>query len=344
MGNYNDHSRTSLVVKYLQIILFTGVLLYLGRTLFIPLFFGLLIAIIMYPVSRWLEMKGFGRSIAIAICLLIVVILFSALVYLLVWQVNVFRNESGVILTKLDDAFNQLQAWINENTGISVNVYSNWETGIGTNMGGFLKGALRATVSTLFMLFMIPVFMVLFMYNRQVFVQYLRLITPADYREQLDSVLQQTIRTYFRYIRGMVLVYLLVGVLNSLGLWVLGVPHPLLFGMVCAVMTIIPYAGIIISALLPVSMIWLQTDNVLYPLGVIAVFAVVQYLEANIIFPRVVGAQLNVSTLAMLVSIIAGGIIWGGAGMILFIPFVAMLKILSNQLPELKHLNTLLGR
>jgi len=344
MSNYQNNSRISLVVKYLQIILFAGILLYLGRTLFIPLFFGLLIAIIMYPVARWLETRKITRSVAIGICLLIVMIIFSALIYLLIWQINVFRNESGVILKKLGEALKEIQTWINEHTGISLNLYNNRETGIGTNLGGWLKGVLQATVSTLFTLFMVPIFMVLFMYNRQVFVAFLRLITPADYREQLNNVLQQAIHTYFRYIRGMILVYLLVGVLNSLGLWALGVRHPLLFGMICAVMTIIPYAGIIISALLPVSMIWLQTDNILYPLGVIAVFAVVQYLEANIIFPRIVGAQLNVSTLAMLVSVIAGGIIWGGAGMILFIPFVAMLKIISNQLPELKHLNILLGR
>ena len=344
MSNYQNNSRISLVVKYLQIILFAGILLYLGRTLFIPLFFGLLIAIIMYPVARWLETRKINRSVAIGICLLIVMIIFSALIYLLIWQINVFRSESGVILKKLGEALKEIQTWINEHTGISLNLYNNRETGIGTNLGGWLKGVLQATVSTLCTVFMVPIFMVLFMYNRQVFVAFLRLITPADYREQLNNVLQQAIHTYFRYIRGMILVYLLVGVLNSLGLWALGVRHPLLFGMICAVMTIIPYAGIIISALLPVSMIWLQTDNILYPLGVIAVFAVVQYLEANIIFPRIVGAQLDVSTLAMLVSVIAGGIIWGGAGMILFIPFVAMLKIISNQLPELKHLNILLGR
>ncbi len=344
MSNYQNNSRISLVVKYLQIILFAGILLYLGRTLFIPLFFGLLIAIIMYPVARWLETRKINRSVAIGICLLIVMIIFSALIYLLIWQINVFRSESGVILKKLGEALKEIQTWINEHTGISLNLYNNRETGIGTNLGGWLKGVLQATVSTLFTLFMVTIFIVLFMYNRQVFVAFLRLITPADYREQLNNVLQQAIHTYFRYIRGMILVYLLVGVLNSLGLWALGVRHPLLFGMICAVMTIIPYAGIIISALLPVSMIWLQTDNILYPLGVIAVFAVVQYLEANIIFPRIVGAQLDVSTLAMLVSVIAGGIIWGGAGMILFIPFVAMLKIISNQLPELKHLNILLGR
>ncbi|MBX3239368.1 MAG: AI-2E family transporter [Chitinophagaceae bacterium] len=336
--------KSSVVLRYLQIIFFAGLLLYLGRSLFIPLFFGLLIAIVMYPVARWLEKKGFNKSIAIALCLLVVATLFAALIYLLIWQINVFRNESGVLLVKLEAVLKQLQIWINENTGISVNIIDNWESGIGSSLGGLLKGVLQATVSTLFVVFMVPVFMVLFLYHRQVLVQFLRVITPPEYREQLNNILQQTILTYYRYIRGMVLVYLLVGVLNSIGLWALGVPHPLLFGMICAVMTIIPYAGIIISALLPVSMVWLQTDNVLYPLAVIAVFAVVQYLEANIIFPRVVGGQLNVSTLVMLMSIIAGGIIWGGAGMVLFIPFVAMLKIVSDQLPEWRPLSFLLGR
>jgi predicted PurR-regulated permease PerM len=102
--------------------------------------------------------------------------------------------------------------------------------------------------------------------------------------------------------------------------------------------------GIVISALLPISVVWLQTGNVFYPLGVVAVFTVVQYLEANVIFPKVVGRQLDVSTLAVLVAIIAGGIIWGVAGMVLFIPFIAILKIISDNIEEWKPINLLLSR
>ena len=142
----------------------------------------------------------------------------------------------------------------------------------------------------------------------------------------------------------MVLVYLIVGVLNSVGLYALGVKHAILFGMICAVMTIIPYIGIVISALLPITMVWISTGNVWYPIGVIAVFTFVQYLEANVIFPMVVGTELHVSTMAMLVAIIAGGIIWGVAGMILFIPFIAILKIVTDHVDDWKPLNVLLSR
>jgi predicted PurR-regulated permease PerM len=87
-----------------------------------------------------------------------------------------------------------------------------------------------------------------------------------------------------------------------------------------------------------------ETGNIWYPLAVIAVFSFVQYLEANVIFPTVVGTQLHVSTLAMLVAIVAGGIIWGIAGMILFIPFIAILKIASDNIEEWKPINLLLSR
>jgi predicted PurR-regulated permease PerM len=132
--------------------------------------------------------------------------------------------------------------------------------------------------------------------------------------------------------------------LNSIGLLALGIPHAILFGMLTAVMTIIPYVGIFISALLPISVAWITKDSVIYPVAVIAIFAFVQYLEANIIFPKVVGTQLNISTWAALVAIIAGGILWGVSGMILFIPFVGILRIVFDRLPTFRVFNVLLAK
>jgi predicted PurR-regulated permease PerM len=332
------------ILKYLQIILFSSIILYFGKTLFIPLFFGLLIAMVMYPVCKWLEAKGWGKALAITACLFIVSILFAALLAILVWQINVFSKDAPAILDKLEKTLQNLQNWMNRYMGIANNTAPEWMGKFTDNIGSVLKTTVQTTVNTLFILFLTPVYTALFMYHRKVMVQYLKLITPGKYQHQLDAILQQTIHTYFNYIKGMVLVYIIVGILNSIGLYALGVSNAILFGMLCAIMTIIPYAGIFISALLPISVVWMQTGNIWYPIGVIAVFSVVQYLEANVIFPKVVGTQLHVSTLAMLVAVIAGGIIWGVAGMVLFIPFVAILKIISDNIEEWKPLNLLLAR
>ena len=332
------------VLKYLRVIFFTAVILYFGKTLFIPLFFGLLIAMVMYPISKWLEGHGWSKPLAITACLLIVTILFAALLALLAWQLSVFNKDVPAMLNQLEAVKQQMQTWMIKNFRVTTDMQNNWSEKLTGTIGDLLKSTVQTTANTLFILFLVPVYTALFMYHRKVFVQYLKLITPGKYQQQFDTILQQIIHTYFNYIKGMVLVYFIVGILNSIGLFALGVQHAILFGMLCAIMTIIPYIGIFISALLPLSVVWMETGNIWYPLGVIAVLSFVQYLEANVIFPKVVGTQLHVSTLAMLVAVIAGGIIWGVAGMVLFIPFVAILKIISDNIEEWKPINLLLSR
>lgn len=339
-----DTQPITTISKYLQIVLIAAVILYFGKPLFIPLFLGLLIAIIMFPLCKWLEKHGWRKSLAIAACLLFVTLLLSALFGILVWQLSILSKDAPAIISKIDAELEQLQSWMIQHTRLAGNDQYNWIEKFSGMIGGILQSTFQTTFSTLFIFFLTPVYTALFMYHRKIFVQFLKLIIPVKYNHQLDTILHETVHTYFNYIKGMILVYLIVGILNSIGLLVLGVKYPFLFGMLCAIMTIIPYVGIFISALLPISMIWIETGNFLYPLGVVAIFSFVQYLEANVIFPKVVGSQLHINTLAVLVAVIAGGIIWGVAGMVLFIPFVAILKIISDNIEEWKAISLLLSR
>lgn len=329
------------MLRYLQITVFASVILYMAKMLFIPLFFGLLIALILYPVCIRLEQKRFPRSLAIGICLLIVALLIACLTVLLVWQIQMFSQDAPALFEKLQAIWNTANIWIEDHFNLSIAHVLQESIG---SVGSIIKSVVNDTLDLVFMLFLIPIFTALFLYHRRVFVQFLRLLVGENHQAKVDLILPMVISTYFNYVKGMILVYIIVGVLNSIGLLALGIEHAVLFGMLCAIMTIIPYVGIVISALLPISVAWLTKGSVWYPAGVIAVFAIVQYLEANVIFPKVVGVQLNVSTWAMLVAVIAGGILWGVSGMVLFIPFVALLKIGSDYVEEWKPLNILLSR
>jgi predicted PurR-regulated permease PerM len=94
---------------------------------------------------------------------------------------------------------------------------------------------------------------------------------------------------------------------------------------------------------LPISISWITYNSIWYPIGVIAVFTIVQFLEAYILFPLAVGKRLKINALVIIVVIIAGGIIWGAAGMILFIPFLSILKLIADRSKDLKSLSLLLG-
>jgi predicted PurR-regulated permease PerM len=303
-----------------------------------------LIAIVLYPICKWLEQHKWPRSLAITLGLSIVIILFAALLALLVLEINAFRHDLPELRSKLEPSLPQLQEWIENNFSVSIESQSEWwqrtADALSDNTGTMVKG----TANAFFILFLVPVFTALFLYSRGSFVRFLEKVVGDKYDNQLHAILRSTVRTYFNFIKGMIIVYIIVGVLNSIGLLVLGIKHAVLFGFLTAIMTIIPYLGIFISALLPISVAWITKDSVWYPVGVVAVLAFVQYLEANVIFPRVVASQLKVSTWATLVAIIVGGILWGVSGMILFIPFVGILKIVADNVPEWQPLKILLDR
>ena len=342
------NNNIAVTVRALLLFFLVVLILFLGRTLFIPMFYGLFIAIVLYPVCRKLETHKLSKGLSITIALSMVIVLFSALLILLYWQIGLFRQDLPALMQKVKPMLTRFREWLTASFAISPLMQTEWTHNLVVNssasVGGLLRSTVAATAGTFFSLFLIPIFAALFLYHRTIFVKFLYHYLGERMRDRVNVILKEVIHTYFNYIKGMILVYIIVGILNSIGLMALGIKHAILFGMLTAIMTIIPYAGIIISAALPISVAFITTNSIWYPIGVILVFSFVQYLEANVIFPKVVGIQLNVSTWAMLVAILAGGIIWGVSGMILFIPFVAILKIVASHIKELEALHILLNR
>ncbi|MFV8361078.1 hypothetical protein [Flavobacterium sp. LS1P3] len=99
-----------------------------------------------------------------------------------------------------------------------------------------------------------------------------------------------------------------------------------------------------ISSLLPIAVSWITYNSIWYPLAVIAFFSVVQALEAFIIFSFAVGSRLKKNTLVIIIVVIVGGILWGAAGIILFIPFNKYHKIDCRPHTKLKNVIRVIRR
>lgn len=334
-------------LEILQFTLIVSVLLYFGKTLFIPLSFSLLISCILYPICKWLEKKGITRSIAIFIPIFSVMLFFGAILYLLFTQVMEFSNEWQVFKVKLLETTNQFSDFLSERFDLSAEKQMTFIQNIVNNSGTQAFSMLQTTIYSIsesaFSLIIIPVYSALILYYRQLLATVLYHIFPSEKKEIIHEILVETIHAYYNFIKGMLLVYLIVGILNSIGLAIIGIPHPVLFGFIASILTFIPYVGIIISSLLPITISWITYNSIWYPLGVILVFTIVQVLEAYIIFPFAVGSRLKINTLVIIIMIIAGGIIWGAAGMILFIPFISIIKLIADRTKSLKTLSMLLG-
>lgn len=330
----------------MQYLVFGSAILYVGRELFVPLAFALLMSFIMYPSCAWLERKGLSRVTAIIINIFLFTILLLGVVALLMKQFADFVKEWPQLQTKLEMAFTQLGEFLTS-IGLSNEQQQNLMTQAGNQTASGLMGLINRTISfsmfSAVMLLLIPIYAVLILYYRRMWVEVLYQLFPKERRDDVKQILTLTIKTYYNFIKGMGIVYLAVGILNSIGLLLLGIPHAILFGFIASILTFIPYVGIMVGSLLPITVAWATYDSAWYPLGVVGIFMFVQYLEANVIFPFAVSSRLNVNTLVMLIAIFAGGILWGVAGMILFVPFVGILKLIADHEPKLKTLAQALG-
>jgi predicted PurR-regulated permease PerM len=339
---------TSPLLRNLLISLCVLAILYLGRTVFIPLFYSVLVALVLYPLVARLERNRVPRWLAIGIGLLVVGVLFGGLLSILLIQFNSFLARLPLLSGGDTGGFEGLWQWINAlleeaRTDHKTDWWGPLVGGLPDRVAPYMGTAANALFGMLFNLFIIPIFTALLLYNRGTYVAALTALVAREWRPKLPALLQKVVTNYAQFILGMVQVYLIVGTLNSIGFLLLGVPNAILFGMLTAVATMIPYVGILFSALLPVTLAWTTTGDLWMPIGVVIVLGVVQYLEANLIFPKVVGGKLGLNTMASLVIIFAGALFWGMAGMILFLPLLSILKLISEEVPEWESLKLLLG-
>ena len=322
-------------------------LMYFGRSVFVPLAFSVLIAFVIYPICSGLERLGIGRVWAILIGELAVFLLLGAVVFLLIWQFGEFLDQWPLINARLQAAINRVNQIVVKQYAIPAEDQLGYLQSLvfeNTNrLFAFLQNLLFLSATGLVMLVLIPFYTALILYYRSLWIKAIVAATGEEHRQKVLRLVRGSVQKYFDFVKGMLLVYLIVAILNSIGLAILGVPHPILFGVIASVLTFIPYFGIVVGALLPMAVSWVTFDSIWYPIGVVAIFTLIQYLEANFIFPLAVSVKLKVNTLVSIVAIFAGAVIWGAAGMILFVPFLGILRLIAKEIEGWEPLAIFLG-
>jgi predicted PurR-regulated permease PerM len=116
-----------------------------------------------------------------------------------------------------------------------------------------------------------------------------------------------------------------------------------LFGVLAAMLNIIPYIGVLIGSILPILMAFLTKDAISYPLAVLGICLFVQFLDNNFITPYVVGSSVSINPLTATVALIASALVWGIPGMILCMPLTGMAKVVCDNIESMKPYGFLLG-
>lgn len=323
-------------------------ILSVASTLFIPLAYGLLIAITLFPAVHFLHRKGLGLVWAILTTMLGVVIIISGIVYFFSSQIIDIASDYEAFIQKLNGLYMSIIGFVNEKVHIIPDLESEdiknklLET---LNRKGMpiMSDTLSytSTVISFFLITIIYVFLIL-LYHRQ-FSNALTKAVPEESKPKFRKMLKEAQKVGQKYLTGMGLLMLILGTLNTVGLLVLGIDYAFFFGFLAAILAIIPYIGTTLGGLLPTLYAFMTYDSYWYPLGVILIFWFVQTLEGNFLSPKVVGGNLNLNAMTALLSLIAGGLLWGISGMILFLPFMAIFKVFCENYEELQPVAAFMG-
>jgi predicted PurR-regulated permease PerM len=333
-------NRLDYIYKVMVIIGLTILAIILSRDIVIPLAFAVFLSMVLLPVVNKIERKT-GTVLAVTIVVLGGMIILGLLTWLLVNQIIYLVNDLPNLQDRANKFLSEIKGlmWTRLNIGQTERneMVQDFLKSVSVYLGAFLV----TTSNTLATVVQIPIYMFLLLIYRDKFKLFFRSLLPNDDKEMMW---QKDIENVTQgYITGLLLVTLIVAILNTAGLLILGIKHAIFFGVLSGILTIIPYVGIFIGALLPTLMALITKDSAWYALGVIIIFFVVQFLEGNFITPRVTGSKVSINALAAIIALLLGGKILGIAGMILAVPAIGVMKILLSYSHRLKPFVILLG-
>lgn len=146
-----------------------------------------------------------------------------------------------------------------------------------------------------------------------------------------------------RYLLMQVVVNVTYGIPIGVGLWLLGVPNPLLWGLLATVLRFIPFLGPVIASAFPILLSFAVDTGWTLPLLCIALFVAVELFSNNVVEPWLYGTATGLSSLAIIVAAVVWTTLWGPIGLLLATPLTVCLVVLGRHVPQLHFLEVMLG-
>lgn len=324
-------------------------LFYYLSSFFIPLTFGIFLAMLVAPFTNYLEKYKLSRVLSSLSSTFLLFIFLGFLSYLFIIQFSQFADQLPGIRAIIDSEIEKVQEQIASATGVPLDEQKEIIERRTRDLWGIIESRAAAFVGSMldftlkFLLAFVYVFLLL-LYRKKFTIFIIRIYSTEKEREIAYDALKKISRVVYQYLWGRAQVMFVLAVMYYLTFLIFGLPFALLLTLFGALITIIPYIGPWISGLVPVIFALIFFDTTSHKVTFTIIIIIIQLLESYIFEPFFIGKEVKLNALAVVIAIILGGLIWGVAGMILFVPLFATIKIISNHSKEFGPLGTLLGK
>lgn len=318
-----------------------GVLLYNLRALVVPFGSALLLAYLIQPLVRILETRGVDRVRAILTVYAAGAIISGIFFTLFIPALFKETKNFALILPVYGQTWQELQLWIDrlsqraflppELQQILLETLRHFRSVVFNSLKSltsWLVGLLTAIPS----LILAPFLAYYMLRDYELLKKRFLSMLPPGARSEVLFLLRETDRIFSRFLRGHLLISLIVGLLTGLGAALIGLPFSIMVGIFTALADLVPIFGPVIAAVPVVGLALVESRTKGF--FMLVVYLLVQQLEGSFLAPRLLGDSLGLHPLAVVLVLLMGGYLFGPLGLIFGVPLVCLLRVVGRLLWE----------
>lgn len=326
-----------------------------------PFVVGAILAFILNVPMRGIEKMlggiqkpGARRAVAILLTMLAVLLVLAGVIYLLVPQVvktveslvdqlpGFFARMKDITLRYLTD-HPELMEWLKTNTSFEAINWSGLIQEVITWISGSLTNIVDVTISTvitlgtgIFNAVLSLVFGLYCLSRKEILARQGRRLLyaffPEKFGDETVRILRMANSTFSNFISGQCLEALILGLMFAVAMTIFRMPYMPLVSVVIAITALVPIVGAFVGC--AVGAFFILVDNPLQAVWFVIMFLILQQIEGNMIYPRVVGTSIGLPGMWVLVAVAVGGDLMGVGGMLLMIPIVSVLYALTREITD----------
>lgn len=324
-----------------------GYILYIGQGILIPLFFAILLATLLLPVTNFLQRIRIPKVPAIILSIIVSLLVIGGIIYFLSHQISIFLQDFDAIRRRITELIWSFQDWIDATFNVSLRKQNQYIKDTAENIKDSGANIVGQTVLTItgFLSYVVflPVYTFLILYYKDLIRNFLVALFTNGSGDKVREVIVQSRAVTQYYVIGLLIDLSIVFALNSIGFLILGIKYAIFLALLAALLNLVPYIGMLVANVFSMLITLVSSDNPIDALWVAAVLGIVQIIDNNFLIPLIVGNKVRINALATIVGVVVGGALCGIAGMFLAIPGIAIAKVVFDHVESLKPWGMLLG-
>lgn len=338
----NNNSNVRFLIIFLTVFIFSFYFLNFFRDIMTFLALALILTYMFSPIMKYIEGKGLSKPFAIFVVYIILfVFIFSFIFFLIPASVNQLNSLIAEIPVFTQNIKKLILNFITPRVAnISPKMVENISLNIDNALKEIQKGLMDyvkfivVKITNIFYLIafgsiLVPFILFYFLVDLELFKKNFVSYLPAQKKEEVFKIIDDVDKILSRFIRGRIFTSIIVGILETLGLYLLNIKFALIVGVVSGILNFVPFIGPVIGTFIAI-LFSLENFSLIKILEIIILYIVVNQIEAFVLNPRILGKNLDLHPLTVILSFLFFGKLFGFLGILLAVPIMALIKVLFN--------------